>query len=351
VANLITKDGVTPGAVASALVAALESVTEVPILSDSQEEIEIFLGEARRFSIEAEGLEMLFTEKFEDRQDSAVQFLVRNFNSAHMFQGDLASRVVNALVIIGLCGFGRLNRDSSETDLLFRDQMGLQDATQYLALMSSLLGASASHEIISVERLLAGTPNETILAHALRQIFKENGISFRPHERTNQLSGMRNFGGKSRAEAILGRYPFLMLSENRVLSFGQCFVRGSISTKLLTKCQALARTKYGNPDNKYSRDFLSKRFEEFFKELCQIWNPLLHIDEFDYSSRSGDGKSADRIVFEKFKGKEYVTLFQLKCRVPTDDAVFGKTTNGIDEEIERSAAKCISASVKFLVRL
>ena len=345
--RLLTNEGVTASAIATTLITTLQYVADSPLLGDAEESVTGYPNEAMKISKSAEGITFDFALHLPRDNESKLRNLLWLSYSSNLYQGQIVRRIANALVISGLSDFLGLQKDAADTDELFK-QLNLYNGDEYFALLTCLWSTIGKDFILNTNKFLGKCENRERMTASLQNICTELGLSWRRQEREEQIAFAADITGKAYSEAILVRYPLIRASQNTVMVTGNPYIRCLIGEKFITKCQALARSKYNNKaDNPYTA-FLGRRFELFFGELCSYWAPKKLWSEFKYRVGKDERDSPDWIAVENHKTKTDVTLFQLKCRYFREECLTGGALESFRKEVDNSCAKSIYASIKFL---
>lgn len=157
------------------------------------------------------------------------------------------------------------------------------------------------------------------------------------------------YSGQRIAEALFARKPLMKIADSRYLISGHPFLKIQMTHKFLQKAFDFARKVEGEKSSKFSQ-FVGKRLERFFDELCSYWDPLNgHHVEYEYIKKSNK-KSSDHIVFEKDGNDDVVLLFQVKTKDLLETVFYGTSKDTLEVELGKYC-EFIYKSIIYLYEL
>jgi hypothetical protein len=283
----------------------------------------------------------------EELRLNAIWMLADNL----IFQGDMLPRLGAALVLTGLAGFRRLRAEPDQTNGLFSRRLGVS-AYDYVLVTLAIWAVSRGRPLIELPLLRDGPPREEVE----RDTRKVVAMLARRADQMRDLSDaptIAAYSGKSLPSALFQRWPLVQLNENQFLVSAPPFLKVQLTSKFLTKALAFARLESSPAERgrtPYSAFVGQQRFEPFVRELCDLWCPGQHFDEYEYL-RSGNQRSADRIVFERHGRGEVAILLQMKLKMVLEATHFGATADALTTDLGSALSETVYKSIQFLAAL
>ena len=286
----------------------------------------------------------------DERKASNVLHMIWILCENSIYQGDFVYKLVNQMIITGIVGFRNLPEDGDWTERLFQTQLGISAYDYFLALFG-LWSLTQKFGHINTEKLIKDGSRKEELTKICQLVIDELSLKHNEYSKKAETAPYNTYSGKSLPLSLFSRWPLINLNDELYANAGHPFMTIQLTSKLLTKSLALARTEEKIGDTKYSQYLGLNRLEPFFSELCDIWQPSGgHYPEYEFEQKT-NARSSDRIAFERHGSSNIAHLFQLKLKSLKEASHYGVSIDPVLSDLKGAFSKLVSQSVKFLFAL
>lgn len=167
------------------------------------------------------------------RIPAAVRFATWLLAENHAYQAPILNRVANALILLGLKGFQRLEALPQKTDHLFRQGVGLS-AYEYLLTLFGVWSKARADSLIDLQTLLPVQARGPEHHERLRALVEQLSLRFDEYKDPTVTAFAQTYTGKARACALFSRWPLVRLNDTQFMSAGHPFLKIQIGTKSMT---------------------------------------------------------------------------------------------------------------------
>lgn len=350
ISDVLSAQGLTVHAIATALHVALNAISEVyPLTPTGGRPFLVNMQAAKQAAREAEGVvpddfAVALKTSSPDLHAAARRYFVWHLCENHAYQTNVIYRVANTLVLLGLKPFRGIEASPAATDNLFKKHVGLL-AYEFVLTLFGIWSMAIKDPIIDTRTLLQEGPRKKELMEPVSSVIAELSRTFDKYRVFDGYPEAQTYTGKARPCAFFSRWPLIRLNEHQFVVAAHPFLKIQIATKAITKAMALARREEGGEARTAFSQGLGRRMEAFFGELCELWRPGHHFAEYEYVQGQ---KSPDRIVFERHGSKEVACLFQLKTKMLLEATHFGSSEESIRRDLAGAFSETLYKTIQFL---